>query len=107
GFVRIVVHLDQQCVGAGGDRSTRHRGDFVPQTSSVRRIGSYRQMRKFVDDRNRADVEGVSSVSFKSANAALASDDVVIAAGHDVFGGEQKFLDGGGNAAFQKNRSLQ
>ena len=47
----------------------------------------------FLHDRNRRDVQRVAGVGFERADAALAQDHVVVAARHDVFGGEQQLFD--------------
>ena len=45
-------------------------------------------------------VQGVAGVGLKGADTPLAEDDVLVAAGHDVFGAHQPLLVGGGHAAF-------
>ena len=40
----------------------------------------------------------------RSAHAALAQDDVVVALGHDVLGGQQQLFERGGHAALQQDR---
>ena len=52
---------------------------------------------------NRGDVERVARVGFEGADAALAEDHVVVAAGEDVFGAEQKFFHRGGHAALEQD----
>src|SRR5712692_11139890 len=69
----------------------------------MRGISEHGQVGKFLDDGDGGDVEGVARVGFEGANAALAENDVEIAAGKDVFGAHQKFFHGGGHAALQKN----
>ena len=46
--------------------------------------------------RHGRQVEGVAGVGLKGADAALAEDDLLVAAGHDVFGAHQQLLDGVG-----------
>ena len=41
---RVVVHLDDQAVGAGGDRGARHRRHLVPAAHAVAGIDEDRQM---------------------------------------------------------------
>src|SRR6267154_474456 len=60
-------------------------------------------MRKFFDYGNRGDIERVAGISLERADAALAENDVVIAARQNVFGAHQKFFHGGGHAAFQQD----
>ena len=102
-MIGVVVDFDEQAIGAGSDRGAGHGRNFVAAAGAVRRIGDDRQMRKFFDDRNGGDVECVARVGLKGADAALAENHVVIAAGQDVFGAEEKFFDRGGQAALEKD----
>src|SRR5690242_17512233 len=85
GMLGIVVDFDEQAVGSGSDRGARHGRNFVASTSSMRRIGPHGQVRKLLNDGNGGEIEGVAGVSFKCADAALAEDYVVVAAGQNVF----------------------
>src|SRR6266404_898248 len=60
-------------------------------------------MRKFFDYWDGGDVERVARVGFEGADAALAEDHIVIAAGDDVFGAEEEFFHGGGHAALEEH----
>ena len=53
--------------------------------------------------RDCGDVHGVAGCGFVSADAAFAKHDVVVAAGEDVFAGEEELLDGAGDAAFEED----
>src|SRR5207253_5091289 len=102
--IRIIVHFNDQAIGTGSDGSAGHWWYFVAAASAVRRISEHRQVRKLFDDRDRGDVEGIASVGFERAYAALAQDDVVVAPGENVLGAHQKFFHSGGHAALQENR---
>src|SRR5215475_309087 len=99
----IVVYFDEQTVRTRGDRSARHRWNFVAAAGSVRRIAPHRQMRKFLDNRYCSNVEGVARVGFECTDSALTQDYIVVSAGEDVFRGEQEFLHCCGKAALQQN----
>src|SRR5216683_99189 len=101
--VGIVVDFDEEAISAGGNRGAGHWRHFVAAAGAVRRIGNHGQVGKFFDDGNGCDVESVAGVGFERANAALAENDVVVAAGEDVFGAHEKFFHGGGHAALEKN----
>ncbi len=58
--VGIVMHFDEQAVGSSGDRSAGHRRNFVAASGAMRRIGPHRQVRKFLDHRNRRQIKGVA-----------------------------------------------
>src|SRR6266478_8373311 len=60
-------------------------------------------MRKFFDHGDGGDIERVARVGFEGADAALAEDDVVVAAGQDVLGAEEKLFHGGGHAALEEH----
>ena len=98
------MHLDQQRVGSGGNSSARHGRNFVTAAGAVRRVGGDGQVRELVHDRYSGDIQRVAGVGLKSANAALTHDHLVVAAGHQVFGGEQQFFQRGGDAALQQHR---
>jgi len=78
--IGVVVDFDEEAIGAGGDSGAGHGRHFVAAAGAVRRIRKHRKMRKFFDDRDGGDVEGVAGVGFKGADAALAENDVEIAA---------------------------
>src|SRR5260370_20836647 len=99
----MVVDLEAQACGAGGKGGTSHGRDFVAAAGAVRGVANHWQMRKFFDDGDGGDVEGVARVGFERADAALAEDDVVIAAGKDVFGAEKKLFHSGREAALEEN----
>ena len=58
-----------------------------------------RQVGELFNHRHRGQVEGVAGLGLKGADAALAEDDILVAACHDVLGTHQPFLDGVGKAA--------
>src|ERR1700757_311197 len=105
-MIRIVVNFDKQAIGAGSNGGARHRRNLVASSGAMGRIGDDREMRKFLDDRNSGDVQGVAEISFKGADAALTKNHVVISAGENVFGAEEKLLNSGGHAALQEHGLL-
>src|ERR1700732_1524060 len=60
-------------------------------------------MRELFDYGDGGDVERVARVGFERADAALAEDYVVIAAGEDVFGAEEQLFHGGGHATLEEH----
>src|SRR5436190_18067931 len=60
-------------------------------------------MRELLDERDRRNVQGVAGVSLKGLDAALADDDFVIAAGHQVLGRKQRLFNRRRRAAFEQN----
>ena len=97
----------QQPVGPGGHRRASHRQHLVAPSRAVRRIADHRQMRQPLHHRDRRNIHGVARVRLKRPYAALAQDDFVIPAAHDVFSREQQFLDRRRDAALQQHRLAQ
>src|SRR5581483_9459812 len=88
-FIRIMMDFHQEYVGASRNRGARHRRNFISQSRTVRWIGCHRQMRKFVNDWDGANIESVPRVSFEGPDTALTKDYVVVSPRHYIFGGEQ------------------
>ena len=103
-MVGVVVHLDDQTVGAGGDRRACHRRHLVAAAHAVARVDEDRQMREFLDDRNGRQIEGVAREGFKGADAAFAQDHVGVAARQDVLRREQPLLHRRGDATLEQDR---
>src|SRR5260221_7578141 len=61
-------------------------------------------MRQFFEYGEGGDVKRVAWIGFEGADAALAEDYVVIAAGEDVLGAEEQLLHGGGHSALEEHR---
>src|SRR5882757_8125013 len=60
-------------------------------------------MRELFDYGDGGDVQRVAGVGFEGADAALAEDYIVVAAGENVLSAEEKFFHGGGHSAFEQN----
>src|SRR2546427_4968652 len=63
-------------------------------------------MRQLLDDGDSGNIQRVASIGLEGANAALAQNHVVIAAGHDVFRRKQQLFESGGDAALEQHRLL-
>src|SRR6185437_7720327 len=101
-LVRVRVHLHQQAVSASSNTCERECGNEVALADAVRWIAKHRKVRELLEHGDRGDVHGVARVGLEGADAALAKHEVVVAAGEDVFGGEQNLFDGGGDAALEQ-----
>src|SRR5262249_13137489 len=95
--------FNKEAVGTCGDGGPGHGRDFVAASRAVRRIGPHGQVRKLLDYWYRGKIERVARVGFKGADAALAENHVVVAAGKDVFGAEQELFHRRRHTAFEKN----
>src|ERR1039458_7118009 len=69
-FIGLVMDLNEHGIGARGSGGKRHGGYFVAASGAVRGIGRHWKMREFVNDGDRGNIHRVTSVSFKSADAA-------------------------------------
>ena len=98
------MHLDQQAVRACGDRGLRQCRHHPRLAARMRRIDDHRQVGFFFQHRDRGHVQHVAVVGFEGADAALAEDDVVVAARRDVFRRHQPFGNGGRHAALEDHR---
>ena len=87
------MHFDDEAVGAGGDPRHGHRLDVFPVSGAVRGIDEDGQVRQLLDHRDRAEVEREPGGRLERPDAALAEDDVGIAAGQHVLGGQEPLLD--------------
>src|SRR3990172_32752 len=103
GLVRVRVNLDDQAVDAGGDGGQRDGRDQVPLACGVAGVADDRQMAQPLDHRYCVHVEGEAGGRLVGADAALAEDDVGVAVGEDVRGGEQPLLDRRPHAALEEH----
>ena len=77
--------------------------DELALADAVGGVAEDGEVGELFEDGDGGDVHGVAGVGFEGADAALAEDEVVVAAGEDVLGGEEDFLDGGGDAALHED----
>ena len=99
------MHLDDQPVGAGGDRGECQRRHERRVAAGMARIDDHREMRLALEHRNRRDVERVARRRLVGANPALAQHDVVIPVRHDVLGRHQQFFNRRRQAALEQHGS--
>src|SRR5262249_16240353 len=96
-FVGAIVDFNQQAVSACSDGGPSHGSHLVAPARPVRRVGQNGEVRQLLDDGNRRDIEGITRVGLKGANAAFAHDHLIVTAREQVLGREQQLLDGGSN----------
>src|SRR5438046_1666776 len=89
----MVVDFDHETIRSHRYSGASQRCDHVGGTSTMGRIYDYREMGNSTNCWYGREIERITSVLRESADTSLAQDDVVIALGHDVFGGEQPFLE--------------
>ena len=71
GVGRIVVHFDDKTVRADGDGRARERLDHPPLAGGMARVDDHRQMAEPFDSGDGAQIERISRIRFKCADAAL------------------------------------
>ena len=98
------MHFDQQAVGAGGHGGAGQGRHHPGLAARMGGIDDDRQMGLPFQPRDGGHVEHIPVGRFKSADAALAEDDVMVTAGGNVFRRHQPFGDGCRHAALQDHR---
>ena len=104
GVFWVVVNLEDQGVGAGGDSGPGHRDDELRFAGAVRRIDDDRQVTLVVKIGHRGQRQGEPGVVLVGADAPLAEHDAGIAPVEDVLGGKQELLQGRAHPALQQCR---
>ena len=94
-FFRLVVHLNEDAIGANSNCSAGHGQHLVSLAGAVAGVDKDGQMAELLNGGNDAEVEGVAGVIGEGAHAAFAEDDLVVALAHDVFGGHQELVECG------------
>ncbi len=96
------MNFDHEAVGAcgySGEGELLYEAEVACGVAGVYEDGEVCFLHGYADG---AEIEGVAGGGFKGADAAFYEDDVLVALGHDVFGGHQPFFDGHGHAAFEE-----
>ena len=103
GLGGVRMHFDEQAVGAHRDRAA-HSAHEIGAAATLAGIDDDGEVGFLFRDGHRGEIERVARVRFEGADAALAEQDVRVAVGEDVFGGEQPFLDVLAQAALEQDR---
>ena len=97
------MNLDHQAVRTGCNSSLCQRLYHPVNAACMGRVNDDRQMAHALEHRNGGNIECVAGVLLVGADAALAEDNVLVAARHDVLGAHQKFLHGVCEAALEQD----
>src|SRR2546429_375493 len=100
------MNFDEQSVGANGDGRTGERQNLVTLPGAMAGVDENGQVAALFDRRDDREVQSVARKVRKGPNAALAQHHVVVALGEEVLRGHEKFIEGGGHAALEKNGLL-
>src|SRR3546814_20323075 len=87
------MNLRGETVGAAGGSGEGYGEDEGAKAVAVRRSDEDRQVGLRLGIGHRSEVERVAGRRREGAYAALAEDDLVVAFGEDIFGGEQQIFD--------------
>ena len=97
------MNLDHQAVRTGCNSSLCQRLDHPVNAACMGRVNDDRQMAHALEHRNGGNIECVAGVLLVGADAALAEDNVFVAARHDVLSAHQEFLHGVCEAALEQD----
>ena len=97
------MNLDHQAVCTGCNSSLCQRLYHPVNAACMGRVNDDRQMAHALEHRNSGNIECVAGVLLVGADAALAEDNVLVAARHDVLGAHQEFLHGVCEAALEQD----
>jgi len=95
------MHLDDEAIGAERGCTAAEGGNEVGAATALAGVDDDGKMGFFFGDGDGGEIESVAGVGFEGANAALAEQDVGIAVGEQIFGGEEPFFDFFAHAAFE------
>ena len=97
------MDLDDEAVGPAGGGGHGHRRDQAVDAGGVAGVHDDGQVGELVEHGHGGEVQGVAGVVVKGADAPLAKDDLLIAAGHDVLGAHQELFEGVGEAPLEED----
>ena len=103
GFFGLVVNFDEEAVAADCNRRERQGKYFVALAGAVRRIDHDGQVAAAFYGGNDGEIQSVAREVGESADAAFAESDLIVSFGQNVFGGHEKFVEGGGHAALEED----
>src|SRR5205823_1076461 len=103
-MVGIVMHFDNQSVGANSHSGPRHGKHFVPLARSVTWIDKNRQMTEPLHGRYKAEIERVSRVIGKGSDPSLTKHNVIVAFAHHVLGSHEQLFQRGRHASLEQYR---
>ena len=98
------MDFDDEPICACGNGSTRDGGDVIGVTCGMRRVEDDRQVGEVFQNGDGVDVGGVARGGLKGADAALAQDDLFVAARQKILGRHEQFFDGGAQPALEQYR---
>jgi hypothetical protein len=104
-FIWMRVHFYEESIGACGNGGNTHGEDKVAAAGGVTGVDYDRQMGERSQERYAGKIEDVTGLLIEAPHTALAQDDVSIAFSQNIFGCQQPFLDGRGEATLEQHWS--
>ena len=104
GVCGIVMRLDDQAVSTGSDGCAGQRLHHITAACCMGRVDDDRQVAEHLNQRNSGDIQIIADQLLKGTDAALAQDNIGIAACENVLGSHEELLHGGGQTALEEDR---
>src|SRR5436305_3133221 len=101
------MDLQNQALGSGGDSGTGHGGHQFAATGSMAGVNDDGEVGQFMEQWYTGKIKHIACVGIEAANAAFTENDVGIARGYNVLGGQQPLVDGRCKAALEHDWSSQ
>ena len=98
------MRLDDQAVSTGSDGCAGQRLHHITAACCVGRVDDDGQVAEHFNQRNSGDIQIIADQLLKGTDAALAQDNIGIAACEDVLGSHEELLHGGGQTALEEDR---
>lgn len=104
GLGGIWMDLDEEAVRLEGDGTTAKGEDEIRASAALAGIHDDREMGFLFGNRDGSQIESVAGVGLERADAALAEEDIWVAVGEDILGGQQPLLDFLAHPALEEHR---
>ena len=102
-FRRRRMNFNDETVGPDGNGSLAENFHEIGATAALARIDDDREVGFELGGGDGPEVEGVARVGFERADTAFAEDDVRVAVGQDVFGGQKPLFEAHAESAFEED----
>src|SRR3972149_3151407 len=101
------MNLDEKPIRTRGDSGQGHRLHQIPSARAMTGIDEYWQMGKLLEQRDGAQIHGISRLRLVRPNTPLAKNDLSVTARRDVLCRKQELLDRRTHAALEHDRLVE
>src|SRR5262245_44186339 len=98
------MNFDEQSVRAHRHCPTAESNNEIRASATLTWVHNDWQMRFFLSDGDRRQIEGIAGVGLESSDSALAEQDIRISVCQNVFCGQQPFLDAFAHPPLEQDR---